>query len=186
MSTSRARTRRPAAIRARRVAASALPGLSSSTRAPSSRSTSRRAPPPGIGTTVARALASGAASNGRSAHHPWLPTVRRKEKSGGAWRRTRIAGPRRSVLLRDPLVLDLEEHRGGDVPGRVVSRKARGAHALDARGLLGHGADEIVERLIDHRVRPDLRRDLRVRAAARDELAPRAHVDPVDARVDER
>src|SRR5262245_32041344 len=122
--------RRPAAISARRVAASAAPGLSRTTPW-SSRSTMRRAPPPGRATTVVTDVASSAEANGASWHQPWLWTVRVNEKSAGVSRRARMVGPERSVLLRDALVLDLQKHARCDVARRVVAGEARRAHARD-------------------------------------------------------
>src|SRR5204863_3634293 len=66
------------------------------------------------------------------------------------------SGSGESLSGVEALVLDLQEHAGRDVAGRVLAGEARGAHALDGGLALEDGSGEVVERLIDDRVGADL------------------------------
>src|ERR1700733_9330185 len=68
----------------------------------------------------------------------------------------------------------------GDVPGNVEPRETRGVEFLDARILVLAGGNQVLEVLVDEPVRADQARHLLYRAAARDQLAHRRHVDAVD------
>src|SRR5437899_2444950 len=135
---------------------------------------------------------SGSTSPGRlSTHASSRPPAASERSSGTGWAPMRtsaddfeLAAPLAARVLRRIRALQLQppEIFGRDVSGHVFAREAGGVELLDARILVLAGCDQVGEVLVHQPVRADEARHLLHRAAARDQLARRRHVDSVDVR----
>src|SRR5437762_1934714 len=134
---------------------------------------------------------SGSTSPGRlSTHASSRPPAASERSSGTGWAPMRTSAPRRAIsgergasrVMRSARSMQPPEIFGRDVSGHVFAREAGGVELLDARILVLAGCDQVGEVLVHQPVRADEARHLLHRAAARDQLARRRHVDPVDVR----